>query len=43
MVRIELSEGEEVVDKVVTRFGRIEGMKKYSGRRVKVIVLEERD
>lgn len=42
MVRIGLKEGEEVVDKIVTKYGRIEGMKKYSGRNVKVIVLEER-
>jgi len=40
MIKIEL-EGEEIVDKVVTKFGRIEGMKKWSGRKVKVIVLEE--
>ena len=42
MVKIELSDGEEVVDKVVTKFGRIEGMKKWSGKRVKVIVLGEK-
>lgn len=43
MVKIELSGGEEVVDKVVTRFGRIEGMKKWCGKKVKVIVLEEKE
>ena len=28
MVKIELEEGEEVVERIVTKFGRIEGMKR---------------
>jgi len=40
MVKIELGEGEEVVEKTVTKDGRVWGLTKYAGRRVMVVVLK---
>ena len=42
MVRIELNNGEEVIEKNVSKFGRIDGLKRWEGRRAKIIFLSEK-
>ena len=39
MVKIELNNGEEVIEKDVSDLGRISGLKKWAGRRAKIIFL----
>lgn len=43
MVKVELEDGEEAIEKRVSRFGRIDGLTKWSGKRVKIILLKQRD
>ena len=42
MVKIELNNGEEVIEKNVSKYGRIDGIKKWAGRRAKIIFLGEK-
>ena len=42
MVRIELNNGEEVIEKNVSKYGRIDGIKKWAGKRAKIIFLEDK-
>ena len=37
MVRIELETGEEAIQRIVTKYGRIEGLKKWVGSTVMLI------
>ena len=37
MVRIELENGEEAINRTVTKFGRIEGLRKWVGSNVTLI------
>lgn len=37
MVRIELENGEEAIHRTVTKYGRIEGLKKWEGSNVMLI------
>jgi len=43
MAKIELKNGEEVIERVVTKFGRIEGMKRWVGRTVRIIISKKED
>ena len=43
MVKIELEDGEEAIEKTVSQFGRVEGLTKWKGRRVKIVVLKSID
>jgi len=39
MVEIKLTSDEQVVDRIVNKYGNITGMKIFEGKRVKVVVL----
>lgn len=41
MGKVELEGIEEMVDKQVSRFGRIDGLKHWEGKKVKVVILSE--
>ena len=43
MAKIELEDGEEVVERIVTKFGRIEGMKRWMGMTVRIIISKKDD
>ena len=42
VVRVELGDGEEVIEKDVSDLGRIGGLKKWAGRRAKIIFLTDK-
>jgi putative transposon-encoded protein len=42
MVRVILEDGEEALEKEISKFGRIDGLKRYVGRRAKIVVLKEK-
>jgi putative transposon-encoded protein len=43
MARIILENGEEAIERVVSKFGRIDGLKRWVGRTVKLVVLRKDD
>ena len=43
MVKIELENDEEVIQRTVSKFGRIEGLKRWMGRTVRLIILKKDD
>ena len=43
MVKIELEDDEEVIKRTVSKYGRIEGLKRWVGRPVRLIILKKDD
>ena len=39
MVKVILEDGEEAIEKDISKFGRVDGLKRYVGRRAKIVVL----
>ena len=43
MRKVEIDNVEEMIEKIVTKDGKVGGLKKYAGKSVLIIVLNEKD